>query len=111
MKNLDKKGEMDLNESSQLQIFFKDFIDQTNVLNQTALMIAAKNNHQNLVKFFLDYNASVEISDSEGLKAIDYAKQNSCAQLINSYLDIENSNINIEVRPNSDINYIQNSLS
>ena len=87
---------MDLNESSQPQTLLKNFIDQKNLKDQTALMIAAKNNNQNLVKLFLDYNASPEILDKDGLKALDYAKQNPCAQLINSYFDV-----NIEFR-NSD---------
>ncbi len=66
----------------------QNFIDLTNDDEKTALMIAAKNNHQNLVKFLLDYNASIDLVDKNGLKAVDHGKLNSCGQLITSYAKV-----------------------
>ncbi len=83
---LEKKVEQ--GEEDKIYINLRNFINQTNNEDQTALMIAAKNNHQNLVKFLLDYNASIDLVDKNGLKAIQHAKLNSCAQLITSYAKV-----------------------
>jgi ankyrin repeat protein len=67
----------------------KNFIDQLNDKKQTALMLAAKNNHQNLVKFLLDYDAAIDLKDDYNMSALDYSDQTSCAQLINSFRNIQ----------------------
>ena len=54
--------------------------------NQTALMLAAARNKQNMVKFLLDYNASIKEVDKNGLTVTEYTKQNSCSLLLNSYV-------------------------
>lgn len=71
-----------------LEEYLLKFIDTPNNDNQTALMLAAAKNKQNLVKFLLDYKASIELTDYLGFKTIDYAKQNSCSHLLNSYASV-----------------------
>ena len=85
---------------------FKSFIDQINNEKQTALMIAAMNNRQNLVKSLLDYGADIDLVDKNGMKASNYAKQNSCGLIVNSYLKVKNqtskNSLDYLNRPNSD---------
>lgn len=105
MNHLSEPRERYTNEE-KFTTFLMSYIDQANNDGQTALMLAAKNNHQNLVKFLLDYDASIILTDKDGLKAIQYAKQNSCAQLINSYAQMAKLNTQKSTdylnRPNSD---------
>ena len=85
---------------------FKKFIDQINNEKQTALMIAAMNNRQNLVKSLLDYGADIDLVDKNGMKATHYAKQNSCGLIVNSYLKVKTqtnkNSLDYLNRPNSD---------
>ncbi len=85
---------------------FKKFIDQINNEKQTALMIAAMNNRQNLVKSLLDYGADIDLVDKNGMKATNYAKQNSCGLILNSYLKVKTqtnkNSLDYLNRPNSD---------
>ena len=86
----------------------RDFINQTNNAKQTALMLAAMHNKQNLVKFLLDYDASIDAVDSLGMTAINYAKHNSCGYLLNSFnkvkkIALNKSTQNLLARPDSDL--------
>lgn len=90
------------NEEVSMGDHLKSFIDQVNDKKQTALMLAVANNHQNLVKCLLDFNASTELKDENDMTAMDYAGQNSCAQLINSFKTIQENRGSVQ-RPKSEI--------
>ena len=62
------------------------FINEKNKDSQSAIMLAAARNKQNMVKFLLDYNASIKQSDSTGLTVLEYTKQNSCSLLLKSFV-------------------------
>lgn len=68
-----------------LDAYLRKFINETNNESQTALMFASMKNKQNLVKTLLDYDASIDTKDKNGQTALNYAKLNSSAQLLNSY--------------------------
>ena len=79
----------DPNYFSKLDNFLKKYINDTNDDLQTPLMLAAMKNKQNLVKLLLDYEASIDLKDKSGKTAINYAKQNSCLNLLNSFTKIK----------------------
>lgn len=72
-----------------LNEYLAQFVNETNEYKQTALMYASANNKQNLVKCLLDFKPEIHLTDQNGLTTFDYCKQNSCSQLLNSYLLIE----------------------
>jgi len=74
------------NSNKDLDEHLSEFINAQNNDNQTALMLAAARNKQNMVKFLLDYNASIKEVDKNGLTVTEYTKQNSCSLLLNSYV-------------------------
>ncbi len=74
------------NSNKDLDKHLSEFINAQNNDNQTALMLAAARNKQNMVKFLLDYNASIKEVDKNGLTVTEYTKQNSCSLLLNSYV-------------------------
>lgn len=91
------------NEEVSMSDHLKNFIDQVNVKKQTALMLAASNNHQNLVKCLLDFNASTDLKDENDMTAMDHAGQNSCAQLINSFKTVQEHKGSFSNRPKSEL--------
>lgn len=81
-----------LNTNKNLEEYLTEFINQKNDNQQTTLMLAAAKNKTNLVKFLLDNKASIELTDSNGLKAINYAKKNLCSNLLTSYSKMSQKN-------------------
>ena len=72
--------------SKNLEEHLSSFINTQNNDMQTALMLASARNKQSMVKFLLDYNASIAHVDASGLTVLQYARQNSCSVLLNSFV-------------------------
>jgi len=70
------------------------FINDKNEKLQTPLMFASMQNKTNCVKFLLDNGASIEHQDKSNQTALDYAKQNSCMHLLESYLKLKRNQNN-----------------
>jgi ankyrin repeat protein len=60
-------------------------IDAINNRGQTALMLAARQDKQNMVKALLDQNASTSLTCNKDLNASQYARRNACSKLITSF--------------------------
>jgi ankyrin repeat protein len=97
-----KTKQQDLNE------YLAEFVNETNEYKQTALMYASANNKQNLVKCLLDFKPEIHLTDQYGLTTFDYCKQNSCSQLLNSYLLIEKQHKQQKNKNKSNNNYNNN---
>jgi ankyrin repeat protein len=70
------------------------FINDKNDKLQTPLMLASMQNKINCVKFLLDNGASIDFQDKHGQNALAYAKQNSCLQLLETYLKLKRTQSN-----------------
>lgn len=63
------------------QILKYSKLNQTNQNGETALLLATKYGHRDLVKLLLDNRANLHTKDSHGLKAIDYAYKRQFSEI------------------------------
>jgi hypothetical protein len=70
---------------------YTDLINKTNILNETPLLIAAKNNYENIFTTLFNYNKDI-ISDTDGNTIYHYiCKNNMCLGMTidNSYVNLQ----------------------
>jgi len=74
------------NASLDMQEFYKDNPRETEVLGETAMMLAASYGHIDVVSTLLAHNASVNIQNKSGVSALVLATRNGHNEVVSTLL-------------------------